>query len=33
VAILRQNDVPFRRHGGALQIDAYGTMIELGQDT
>jgi catechol 2,3-dioxygenase-like lactoylglutathione lyase family enzyme len=32
-AILRRNDVPFRRHGDALQIDAYGTMIELGQDT
>jgi hypothetical protein len=30
VAILRRNDVPLRRHGDALQVDAFGTMIELG---
>jgi catechol 2,3-dioxygenase-like lactoylglutathione lyase family enzyme len=31
-AILRANDVPFRRHGAALQVDAFGTVIELGTD-
>jgi catechol 2,3-dioxygenase-like lactoylglutathione lyase family enzyme len=31
-ARLKRNDVPYRRAGEALQVDAFGALIELGQD-